>query len=90
MMSAPASHLVPLGARRPLTADNYPHQYNNREGFNFETPGPWYEFPIMRGFNVYAGGSPGADRVIFNEQGEFTAVITHSGEDNNNFGACEI
>ncbi|EJT50417.1 extracellular guanyl-specific ribonuclease [Trichosporon asahii var. asahii CBS 2479] len=70
--------------------DNYPHQYNNREGFDFETEGPWYEFPIMRGFNVYAGGSPGADRVIFNEQGEFTAVITHSGEDNNNFGACSI
>lgn len=44
----------------------------------------------MRDYDVYTGGSPGADRVIFNADGEFTAVITHSGENNNGFGACEI
>lgn len=44
----------------------------------------------MRDFDVYTGGSPGADRVIFNYAGAFTAVITHEGESANGFGACSL
>lgn len=37
-------------------SSNYPHQYNNYEGFNFDVAGPWEEFPIMSSGNVYTGG----------------------------------
>jgi hypothetical protein len=43
---------------------DYPHQYNDYEGFSFPTAKPWYEFPILSSYAVYSGGSPGADRVI--------------------------
>ncbi|KAK4150851.1 Ribonuclease/ribotoxin [Chaetomidium leptoderma] len=68
--------------------NNYPHRYNNYEGFNFPTAGPWYEFPIMSGHQVYSGGSPGADRVVFDSRGAFDLLITHQGASGNNFVAC--
>jgi hypothetical protein len=46
-------------------SNDYPHQYNNYEGFTFNsgcTP-PYYEFPLFKS-SVYTGGDPGADRVI--------------------------
>ncbi|WPH04971.1 Hypothetical protein R9X50_00786900 [Acrodontium crateriforme] len=67
--------------------DNYPHQYNNYEGFDFPVDGPYYEFPIKES-GVYTGGSPGADRVVFNDQGEYAGTITHSGASGNNFVGC--
>ncbi|KAH6658068.1 Ribonuclease/ribotoxin [Truncatella angustata] len=69
--------------------NNYPHQYNNYEGFSFPTASPWYEFPILSTYNVYTGGSPGADRVIFDGKGNFDALITHTGASGNNFVACK-
>ncbi|KAH6641274.1 Ribonuclease/ribotoxin [Chaetomium tenue] len=68
--------------------NNYPHRYNNYEGFDFPTPGPWYEFPIMASHSVYNGGSPGADRVVFDGNGNFDLLITHTGASGNNFLAC--
>ncbi|EAQ86196.1 hypothetical protein CHGG_07449 [Chaetomium globosum CBS 148.51] len=68
--------------------NNYPHRYNNYEGFDFPTPGPWYEFPIMASHSVYNGGSPGADRVVFDSDGNFDLLITHTGASGNNFLAC--
>ncbi|KAL2152266.1 hypothetical protein VTH82DRAFT_5450 [Thermothelomyces myriococcoides] len=68
--------------------NNYPHRYNNYEGFDFPTPSPWYEFPIMSSHSVYNGGSPGPDRVIFDGNGNFDALITHTGASGNNFVAC--
>ncbi|KAK3994828.1 Ribonuclease/ribotoxin [Cladorrhinum sp. PSN332] len=68
--------------------NNYPHQYNNYEGFNFPTPKPWYEYPIMSSGNVYTGGSPGADRVIFDSKGALDLLITHIGASGNAFKAC--
>lgn len=53
------------------TDSDYPHQYNDYEGFDFPVSGPWYEYPILSSFQVYTGGSPGADRIIFNDNGEF-------------------
>ncbi|KAF3018822.1 hypothetical protein G7054_g9615 [Neopestalotiopsis clavispora] len=68
--------------------NDYPHQYNNYEGFSFPTSAPWYEFPILSSYAVYTGGSPGADRVIFDGKGNFDALITHTGASGNNFVAC--
>ncbi|KAK4138439.1 ribonuclease-domain-containing protein, partial [Trichocladium antarcticum] len=67
---------------------NYPHRYNNYEGFDFPTAGPWYEFPIMASHVVFAGGSPGADRVVFDGRGALDLLITHTGATGNNFVAC--
>ncbi|KAL2168866.1 hypothetical protein VTG60DRAFT_6768 [Thermothelomyces hinnuleus] len=69
--------------------NSYPHRYNNYEGFDFPTAGPWYEFPILSSHSVYSGGSPGADRVIFDGSGNFDALITHTGASGNNFVACK-
>lgn len=71
-----------------LGSDKYPHQYKDYEGFDFPTDGPWYEFPILSSGSVYAGGSPGADRVIFDSQGTFDSVITHTGASGDDFVAC--
>ncbi|GAB1314747.1 ribonuclease T1 [Madurella fahalii] len=68
--------------------NNYPHRYNNYEGFDFPTPGPWYEYPIMASHNVYNGGSPGPDRVVFDGDGAFDLLITHTGASGNAFVAC--
>ncbi|KIW94048.1 uncharacterized protein Z519_05364 [Cladophialophora bantiana CBS 173.52] len=69
-------------------SDDYPHQYNNYEGFDFPVDGPYYEFPIMDDFEVYDGGSPGPDRVIFNDEGDYAGVITHTGASGDDFVAC--
>ncbi|KAL7784554.1 Ribonuclease/ribotoxin [Trichoderma ceciliae] len=69
--------------------DSYPHQYNDFEGFKFPTASPWYEFPILSSFKVYTGGSPGADRIIFDSKGNFDSVITHTGASGNDFVACK-
>lgn len=71
------------------TDDSYPHQYNDYEGFDFPVSGPWYEFPILSSFKTYTGGSPGADRVVFNGDGELAGVITHTGASGDDFVACK-
>lgn len=75
----------------PLTpaTGGYPHQYNDYEGFTFPTSGPWYEFPILSTYKVYTGGSPGADRVIFDGSGTFDSLITHTGASGDDFVACK-
>jgi hypothetical protein len=73
---------------KTLGSDKYPHEYNDYEGFDFPVSGPWYEFPILSSFQVYSGGSPGPDRVIFNEDGDYAGVITHTGASGDDFVAC--
>ncbi|KAI0395327.1 Ribonuclease/ribotoxin [Xylariaceae sp. FL0594] len=68
--------------------NNYPHKYNNYEGFDFPDPGPWYEFPILGSDELYTGGSPGADRVVFDADGRLQEAITHTGASGNDFVAC--
>ena len=67
---------------------DYPHTYNNYEGFDFPVSGPYQEYPVLSSFKAYSGGSPGADRVIFNTNGDFAGAITHTGASGNNFVAC--
>ena len=42
----------------------------------------------MSSHSVYSGGSPGADRVVFDSNGDFDLLITHTGASGNNFVAC--
>ena len=59
--------------------------YHDYEGFDFPVDGTYYEFPILSSGSVYDGGSPGADRVIFNGDGELAGVITHTGASGDDF-----
>ncbi|KAF2126391.1 ribonuclease-domain-containing protein [Dothidotthia symphoricarpi CBS 119687] len=68
-------------------SSTYPHKYNNYEGFSFLAGGTYYEFPLKTG-GVYTGGSPGADRVVFNGSGARAGEITHTGASGNNFVKC--
>ncbi|KAK4201491.1 guanyl-specific ribonuclease [Triangularia verruculosa] len=65
----------------------YPHEYMNREGFDFDTEPPYYEYPILPD-GPYTGGSPGPDRVIFDNDGMLEGLITHTGASGDNFVAC--
>lgn len=39
------------------SVNDYPHTFNNREGFVFATSGPYIEFPIMKTGVLYNGGA---------------------------------
>ena len=69
-------------------ASSYPHVYHDYEGFSFPVSGTYYEFPILSDGEIYDGGSPGADRVIFNENDELAGVITHTGASGDDFVSC--
>ncbi|RDA89715.1 hypothetical protein CP533_2518 [Ophiocordyceps camponoti-saundersi (nom. inval.)] len=70
-------------------SSNYPHRYNNFEGFRFrDYTGPFYEFPMLRSGRVYKGGRPGPDRVIITEDCRQAGQITHSGAGGNSFIGC--
>ncbi|KAJ5433485.1 uncharacterized protein N7458_012641 [Penicillium daleae] len=70
------------------TDDSYPHVYHNYEGFDFPVSGTYYEFPILSDGDAYDGGSPGADRVIFNTNDQLAGVITHTGASGDDFVSC--
>ncbi|KAI5856998.1 Ribonuclease/ribotoxin [Tricharina praecox] len=73
--------------------NDYPHQYNNYEGFSFNSgcAPPYYEFPLFKS-SLYTGGSPGADRVVIGSRSgssaKFCDVITHYGASGNAFLMC--
>ncbi|KAI0018538.1 ribonuclease-domain-containing protein [Xylariomycetidae sp. FL0641] len=69
--------------------NDYPHEFNNYEGFDMQTSAPWYEFPILSSYDVYTGGDPNTDRVIFNADGQEDILVTHTGASGNDFVACE-
>ncbi|EPT04056.1 hypothetical protein FOMPIDRAFT_1028379 [Fomitopsis schrenkii] len=70
-------------------AGDYPHQYHDYEGFDFPAcSGTFYEYPLEDG-DAYYGGSPGADRVIYDDNGYFCGCITHTGaSEDNGFVQC--
>ena len=65
------------------TAGRYPTPFSNWENFNFVScPGMTLdEFPILHDGTRYAGGQPGAYRVIFHEEssgnGRFCGMLVH-------------
>lgn len=59
------------------------------QGFKFPVDGPYQEFPILKTFKAYDGGSPGPDRVIFNTEGQLAGTITHTGTSDDKFVACQ-
>ncbi|TBU63710.1 ribonuclease T1 [Dichomitus squalens] len=71
-------------------ASDYPHEYHDYEGFSFPScSGTFYEYPIQQD-DVYTGGSPGADRVIYDEDGDFCACLTHTGASGDDFLECDF
>ncbi|KAF7327098.1 Guanyl-specific ribonuclease C2 [Mycena kentingensis (nom. inval.)] len=74
----------------PLGSGSYPHAFRNDEGLRLFCSGnAWFEWPILTGGTTYSGGSPGADRVIFNTAGTYCAVVTHTGAPTTNgFVSC--
>lgn len=72
----------------------YPHQYNDfdrriRNLPNIPSQGPFYEYPLIRDHgegsrNTYRSGNPGADRVIFDDNGNFVTIIAHTFARNRN------
>ena len=44
-----------LQSGRTIGSDKYPHVYNDYEGFSFDIEGPFYEFPVEKGY-AYTGG----------------------------------
>ncbi|KAI0361369.1 ribonuclease T1 [Trametes cingulata] len=71
-------------------ASDYPHQYHDFEGFSFPScAGEFFEYPLEHN-RVYTGGSPGADRVIYDEDGDFCACLTHTGASGDDFLECDF
>lgn len=75
----------------PIGTNSYPHKFNNREGLDMWCTGKtaFNEFPILSSGALYSGASPGADRVVFANDGTYCAVITHTGAGGNNFLSCD-
>ncbi|THU78729.1 Ribonuclease/ribotoxin [Dendrothele bispora CBS 962.96] len=73
----------------PIGSDSYPHTFNNFEGLDLFCSGEtrFNEFPILTS-GTYNGGSPGADRVVFSNDGTYCAVVTHTGASGNDFVSC--
>ncbi|KAL1688999.1 Ribonuclease/ribotoxin [Schizophyllum commune] len=74
----------------PIGDNSYPHAFHNYEGLDLYCSGDsdYSEFPILKSGD-YDGDSPGADRVIFADNGDYCAVVTHTGASGNNFVSCE-
>ncbi|KAF3938734.1 hypothetical protein ABW19_dt0203609 [Dactylella cylindrospora] len=73
--------------------NDYPHEFNNREGFDFgDCAKPFYEFPIVKGGD-YDGGPPNTDRVVIGSvKGDtalFCGAITHTNANGNQFNECQ-
>ncbi|KAF5341478.1 hypothetical protein D9758_013950 [Tetrapyrgos nigripes] len=75
----------------PIGDNSYPHTFNNYEGLDLYCSGEtdYNEYPIMSDGDAYDGDSPGADRVIFSDNGVYCAVVTHTGASGNDFVSCE-
>ncbi|KAI0801035.1 ribonuclease T1 [Fomes fomentarius] len=60
-----------IGEAEDGGAGEYPHQYHDYEGFSFPLcSGEFFEYPLKHN-GIYTGGSPGADRVIYDTDGDF-------------------
>lgn len=74
---------------KQVGSNDYPHTENNYEGIDFYVSGPYQEFPLLNTYKKYTGGSPGADRVVFtNDGGQLAGVVTHTGASGDDFVAC--
>ncbi|KAL7271438.1 hypothetical protein RUND412_005807 [Rhizina undulata] len=93
VQSAAQAALDHLNAGTQVGSGNYPHQYNDYEGFKFNAGcnAPYYEFPVLKS-SVYTGGAPGCDRVVIGswdgKNSAFCDSITHCGASDNKFLQC--
>ena len=96
VQAASNAALSHLNAGTQVGSNDYPHQYNNYEGFTFNAgcSPPYYEFPVFKS-GVYTGGDPGADRIVIGTwsgsagTAKFCDAITHYGASGNAFLQCK-
>ncbi|KAK4120310.1 Ribonuclease/ribotoxin [Parathielavia appendiculata] len=70
-----------------LGANKYPHNFANHENLDFleddqPVEGPYREFPVLRSGQLYTGGAPGPDRVVFKQTNggcQYIGAMTHTG-----------
>jgi len=82
----------------------YPKKFGNNKKLKFDSKcdrKTLYEFPILKGGNIFGGGPPGPDRVVFyiytdnpdtnpTKDGMYCGVMTHDGAENNDFLLCPV
>lgn len=70
----------------------YPHAYyqyaDEHITLSCNDADQYLEFPLENGYG-FTGGSPGAYRAIFTEDGEFCAVVYHESRSDNSFAQCD-
>lgn len=76
----------------PQKTNYYLHLFGNYEGLDMGicSKGLYqkYEFPILTSGQVYGGGNPATDRVVFDSNGDYCALITHTQANGNGFVSC--
>ncbi|PWN25575.1 ribonuclease T1 [Jaminaea rosea] len=69
----------------------YPHAYyqyaDEHITLSCNDASDYLEFPLENN-RAFTGGSPGAYRAIFTEDGEFCAVVYHASTSDNSFAQC--
>jgi len=79
-----------------------PHKFGNNKKLKFSDHckgKTLYEFPLLHGDNIYKGGDPGADRVVFfvhvkdpfkdgTKAATYCGVMTHTGAPKGEFHIC--
>jgi len=82
----------------------FPHIFGNNKKLPFAENckgKKLYEFPLLPGGNVFGGGDPGADRVVFfihsdnpdttpTDDGSYCGVMTHDGAPAGEFALCPV
>lgn len=72
-----------------VNPNGYPLEFDNSEGFTFPVEGPYYEYPILSGGQVYEPGDRvGKDFVVFNIRGETAGLIMQTGASSSGFVEC--
>ncbi|KAJ8487993.1 hypothetical protein ONZ45_g14124 [Pleurotus djamor] len=71
--------------------NKYPHRFGNREGLVWPQActAPFQEFPILND-RVFTGkpDTPGAERIVWDVNGNFCGCMTHNGVKGNSFQLC--
>ncbi|KAI3480823.1 hypothetical protein L1887_57090 [Cichorium endivia] len=77
--STQVNRAINNGLSGKYSSSGYPHTYNNYEGFDFSDycDGPYKEYPLKTSSTGYTGGSPGADRVVYDSNdGTFCGAVS--------------
>lgn len=69
--------LALLDSERFLGRQSYPHEFKNHDQLPLRHSGPYFEFPLMRGGELFQGEIPGPRRIIFTPEGIVANIVEH-------------